>query len=612
MINTIRLSSLIAILLFSMSVFSQSDRWQQHVEYEMEIDFDVKKHQYKGKQKVNYTNNSPDILNKIFYHLYLNAFQPNSMMDMRSRLILDPDRRVGDRISKLKPNEIGYHKVLSLKQDGQDLKYHIEGTILEVTLAKSIGLGETVSLEMEFESQIPVQIRRNGRDNAEGVDYSMAQWYPKLCEYDYQGWHANPYIAREFYGVWGDFDVKINIHKKYTLGASGVLQNADNIGRGYSDRKRAKAKKGKIQWHFKAENVHDFVWAADRDFQVDSKVFHDGTKVYFVYIPGEKTTDNWKAMPNILDEALNYMNSHFGKYPYPVYSFIQGGDGGMEYPMATLITGERSIGSLIGVSVHEWMHSWYQMILGTNESLYSWMDEGFTSWGSAATMNYLRKKKLVPGDYVADPHIRSVAGYVRFANTGNDQALSTHSDHFKTNQAYGTAAYTKGAACLTQLQYIMGKEPFEIALLKYFNTWKFKHPNANDFFRIMELESGLELDWFKEYFVYSRDMADYAVGDVLTKDGKTRIDILKLEQMPMPLDVTVTFEDGTSQLFYIPIRLMRGEKQFASSVKVSVLEDWPWTNPSYSFEVDKTVQSIHIDATGHMMDRNRENNVWNK
>lgn len=605
----------IIVFLFSIGLagisFGQPDRWQQRIRYEMEIDFDVKKHQFLGKQTVVYTNNSPETLDKFFYHLYLNAFQPNSMMDVRSRTILDPSRKIMDRISKLDPDEIGYQKILSLKQNGKDLKYEVVGTILEVELTEGIAPGGSSTFEMEFESQVPVQIRRNGRDNAEGVDYSMAQWYPKVCEYDYQGWHANPYIGREFYGVWGDFDVKINIDKDYTLAAGGILVNADEIGRGYADVKKAKTKKGKIEWHFKAENVHDFLWAADSDYVIESKVFHDGTKVFFAYIPGPKTTDNWKILPDIMDEALKYMNDHYGKYPYPVYSFIQGGDGGMEYPMATLITGERSIGSLVGVSVHEWMHSWYQMILGTNESLYSWMDEGFTSWASAATMNHLRAKKLIPGEFTPNPHISSVEGYVRFANTGRDEALSIHSDHFKTNSAYGKAAYTKGAVCLSQLQYIMGKDVFESALIKYYDTWKFKHPNANDFFRIMELESGLELDWFKEYFVYTRDIADYGVAEVVEMGGKTQIDLMKLQQMPMPLDVKVSFEDGTSELYHIPIRLMRGEKQFTKK-KVKVLEDWPWTHPLYSFEVNKAVKGVEIDPSRMMMDKNRENNIWTK
>ena len=197
---------LIAVTLIhalSIESFAQPYRWQQHIQYEMQIDFETKSHQFKGEQKVVYTNNSPETLHKFFYHLYFNAFQPGSMMDVRSRSIIDPDRRVTDRISKLKEDEIGYHKIVRLAQDGEEVNYHTEGTILEVQLAAPIGPGESATFEMTFESQVPLQIRRSGRDNAEGIDYSMSQWYPKVCEYDYQGWHANPYVGREFHGVWG-------------------------------------------------------------------------------------------------------------------------------------------------------------------------------------------------------------------------------------------------------------------------------------------------------------------------------------------------------------------------------------------------------------------------
>ena len=190
---------------------------------------DVNTHQFKGHQLLDYTNNSPDTLLRVFYHLYFNAFQPGSMMDVRSRTITDPDGRIMDRISKLGPDEIGYLKVSTLEQDGIPLSFNITGTILEVELAKPLLPNATVRFDMQFQGQVPVQIRRSGRDNAEGVAYSMSQWYPKISEYDYRGWHANPYVGREFYGVWGDFEVKLHIDKDYTVAASGYLQNPQAI-----------------------------------------------------------------------------------------------------------------------------------------------------------------------------------------------------------------------------------------------------------------------------------------------------------------------------------------------------------------------------------------------
>ncbi len=167
----------------------------------MEVRLDVKTHKVAGTQKLTYYNNSKDTLRRVYYHLYFNAFQPGSMMDVRSRNIPDPDRRVGDRISKLKADEIGYQHVQSLKQDGKDLTYKIDGTILEVTLAKPILPGTKTVFDMKYESQVPLQVRRSGRNNKEGIAYSMTQWYPKMAEYDHQGWHAYPYVAREFHGV---------------------------------------------------------------------------------------------------------------------------------------------------------------------------------------------------------------------------------------------------------------------------------------------------------------------------------------------------------------------------------------------------------------------------
>ena len=224
---------------------AKSTYWQQHVDYKMEIDMDVNNYQYQGKQTLVYTNNSPDVLNKVFYHLFFNAFQPGSEMDARLQSIIDPDGRMVDRsgtkenpivesrISKLKPNEIGYLKVSSLKQNGSPVQYEVAGTVLEVTLNQPIQPSSKVTFDMVFDGQLPVHIRRAGRNSEDGVAMSMAQWYPKLAEYDFEGWHADPYIGREFHGVWGDFDVKLTIDKNYIVGGTGYLQNPNEIGHGY-------------------------------------------------------------------------------------------------------------------------------------------------------------------------------------------------------------------------------------------------------------------------------------------------------------------------------------------------------------------------------------------
>ncbi len=600
-------------------LYAQPERWQQRVQYEMAIDMDVKNHQYHGIQHLVYTNNSPDTLDHLFYHLYFNAFQPNSMMDVRSRTLEDADPRVADRIQNLKPEEQGWIKVRSLRLNSKNVSFETNGTILEVPLTEPIPPNATVVLDMDWDAQSPIQIRRSGRDNREGVAYSMAQWYPKLCEYDYQGWHSNPYIAREFYGVWGDFDVKITIDKKYVVAAGAYLQNPETVGFGYEQPgQMVKQPVGdKLTYHFKSENVHDFVWAADPDFTHTKLLAEDGSLMHFFWKKGKGYDTQWEKLPAIMNRARSIMNAHFGKYPYKEYYFIQGGDGGMEYPLATLITGNRPINSLVGVAVHEQLHSWYQMIMGSNESLYAWMDEGFTSYAENIVENELAKEGLLPGrKYSDNPHVDTYRGYVALATSEKEEPMTTHADHYQSNYAYSLDAYVKGAVFLSQLEYVIGTENVAKGLLRYFNTWKFKHPNPNDITRVMEKQSGLELDWYKEDWVNTLNTIDYSVKAVEAEGRKTtKVTIERLGKMAMPLDVLVTYSDGDQELFYAPLESMRGEKPASGKIKRTVLPDHRWVDAEYSFEIpEKTrkIAKIEIDPADLMADIAPENNVWEK
>ena len=198
----------------------------------------------------------------------------------------------------MSPEEIGYLKAISLKQDGVAVKYALEGTVMVVALAKPITPGSSSTLQMSFEGQVPLQIRRSGRNNKEGVALSMSQWYPKMAEYDFEGWHADPYIAREFHGVWGDFDVKITIDKNYVLGGTGYLQNPNEIGHGYeTPGTKVKRIKGKnATWHFKAPMVHDFMWAADPDYIHDTLAMENGPTLHFYYKNNPEIIENWKKL----------------------------------------------------------------------------------------------------------------------------------------------------------------------------------------------------------------------------------------------------------------------------------------------------------------------------
>ncbi len=627
-------------LLSAINAIAQPERWQQAVKYTINVEVDTLTNRFAGKEKLEYTNNSTDKLDKVFYHLYWNAFQPNSSMDVRSRELgkivnngrQDWDGRVKDRILNLKEDERGYQQIVSLKMNGVAQPFTYHETILEVNLQKPILPKSTVVFEIEFNAQVPLQVRRSGRDNPQtGVKYSMSQWYPKMCEYDYEGWHPTPYIAREFYGVWGDFDVSITIDQSYKLGGTGVLVNAAEIGWGYdkpgTELKTISAKK-RI-WHFKGQKIHDFVWAADPDYKHLVRKITNGPTIHVLYNdkPGNLQNDAaWEKVGEAALAVLPFIEKNFGKYPYPQYSFIQGGDGGMEYPMATLISGPS-----LGTVFHEWMHSWYQMMLGTNESLYAWMDEGFASYAEDLVSAFYYKrpsiteykdalkdnpaneglKKLVAA--LPENHAGSYDSYFSLVKSGLEEPMTTHADHYNTNFAYSTDAYSKGEVFMEQLGYIIGDAARDKTLLEYYKIWKYKHPNPTDFMRVCEKVSGLQLDWYKMYWINTTKTINYSIDSLWEENNMTKIRLRRIGQMPMPIDLGITFKDAHTEMHSIPLDLMFGAKQKENDDQKWIVEqEWHWTSPTYILSIQSRLVDIikvEIDPSKRMADVDRKNNL---
>lgn len=638
-----RISLLIIMLITGINTFTQPDRWQQKISYNINVDMEVNTNRLSGMEKIEYWNNSPDTLSRIFFHTYWNAFQPNSMMDVRSRnlgktpigldkdgnLKYDWDDRVRDRISQLKENEIGYQQIQFVKLNGKPQQLIEHETIVEIRLDNPIPPKSKVNLEVAFKAQVPVQIRRSGRDNSEGIRYSMSQWYPKIAEYDYQGWNANPYIGREFYGVWGDYTVNITIDKNYIVAGTGVLQNANEIGYGYEDKgiKIKPSTDKTLTWKFTGQNIHDFVWAADPQYKHLSKKVTGGPTLHVFYKVKDASVDSaWNNVLWLAEKILPHIEKLYGKYPYPQYSFIQGGDGGMEYAMATLLKGP----GLEGI-VHEWLHSWYQHILGTNESLHSWMDEGFTTFAETETIAYYLKNFAPQSPYLSKHskqelaqqlqddltkrplhHAENYGNYFSLVKSGREESLTTHADHFNTNYAYRLASYVKGSVFLSQLGYIISDSLRDKVLLAYYDQWKFKHPNPNDFIRIAESLSNMELDWYKEYWIYSTKTIDYGLGSIDEQAGKAVVSLKRIGLMPMPVEVLVTYKDGTEELHYIPLNLMYGQKPNEETALNRIIHaEWKWTHPDYKFSLSRGVagiKAIEIDPSRRMADINRINN----
>ena len=609
-------TALFALTLLVANAQKHPDYWQQRIDYTMDVSMNVEDFTYKGRSTVQYTNHSPDTLTRVFFHLYFNAFRPGSDMDARLQSISDPDNRMvtenkESRISVLSEDEMGYLRVTQITQNqGAPLKASHEETILVVDLQTPLLPQSSTTLNLDFEGQVPLQIRRSGRNSEEGVALSMSQWYPKMVEYDHEGWHDYPYIAREFHGVWGDFDVKLTLDKSYTVAATGYLQNADEIGHGYSDQEvRIRKNQKNLTWHFKADNVHDFMWAADPEYVHDRLVTADDVTLHFFYKNKPELAENWKNLQPKTEEAMNFFNEHVGNYPYKQYSVVQGGDGGMEYAMATLITGDRPFPSLVGVMVHELAHSWFQHVLATNEGKHSWMDEGFTSYISSLCMNSLM------GRNQEHPYAGSYRGYYALVESKMEEPQTTHSDRYDKNFAYSIAAYSKGSVFLAQLGYIIGKDALAKTLKRYYADYQFTHPTPNDFIRTAEKVSGAHLGWYLNDFTKTTKTIDYAIELVKPGSSGASIELKRIGGIGMPIDLVVSLNDGSQHHYYIPLTEMRAEKPNEHELSRTVLSDWSWAQQRYTFEVAhplENIKTIAIDPSTRMADIDQSNNVFSQ
>ncbi len=600
-------------LFFGLLSAQQGAYYQQYAKYKMDIDVDASQFTYKGTQSLTYTNNSPDELDVVYFNLYWNAFKSGSMMDQRvqnqgkngdSRL----QRGGVSRLASIPKEQEGAQNIHWIKQNGKDLKFEIQGTVMKVYLATPIKPNSNTTFTMEWDANIPMQIRRAGRNNAEGIDMTMTQWYPKIAEYDYDGWATFDYVGREFHAPFADFEVNITIDKDYVIGAGGTLQNPLEV-KGYSDNANVKFdNQNKATWKWTAKNMLDFAWAADRDYTVDSFTVIDGPKVYYVYQKSDKTKF-WEESKPYISKYFQLMNTHFGRYVYPSYAFIQGGDGGMEYGMCTMILGEASsLEGLLGLMAHEGSHSWFQQILATNESMKPWMDEGFTSYAEAWVMQQL----LPPAKPQANPFVGTINNYVRFVKTGLEEPAVWLGDHHDNGTAYTFSTYIKGELFLVQLGYIMGEENLSKTMLEYYNQWKLKHPTERDFLHIAQKISGMDLKWFQNYWINTTKTIDYTIKKVDYAADSTTITLENKGGVPMPIDFSLLLKDNTVVNYQIPLSLTHTWKSKDIYGDFKTLAYWPWTQKEYTFTVPYSkaqLSALGIDFSQRLADVNQNDNI---
>ena len=606
---------LLTIVFSAISIFSFSQQnayYQQSAKYKMDIDIDAQNFTYQGNQTLTYINNSPDELKVVYFHLYWNAFKPNSMMDQR----VQSQGKNGDsrlqtngvsRLASIPKEEEGAQNIHWIKQNGKDLKFEIQETIMKVELNTPIKPNSSTTFTMEWDAVIPQQIRRSGRNNREGIDMSMTQWYPKIAEYDYDGWATFDYIGREFHAPFADFEVNIKIDKGYIIGAGGTLENPLEV-KGYDQNANIKSdSKNKATWKWTAKNILDFAFAADRDYTVESFTILDGPKIYYVYQKSEKT-QLWEESKPYVTKFFQLMNATLGRYAYPSYAFIQGGDGGMEYGMCTLMLGEgRTLEGLVGLVVHEGGHSWNQQMLAYNESVRPWMDEGFTSYYDDLIMHQL----FPPKEPVANPFVNSIKSYVNFTKTGKEEPAVWLADHHDGGNAYSIASYVKGEVFLVQLGYIVGEQNLSLIMKEFFNQWKMKHPTERDLLHIAQKTSGMDLKWFQHYWINTTKTIDYAIKNVKYEANSTTITLENKGSIPMPIDFSILTKDKKVVNYQIPMSMTHVWKSKDIYGDFNTLDYWKWTQKEYTFTIPynkSQISALGIDFSQRLADVNPEDN----
>ncbi len=579
---------------------------------------DVARHSYTGRQRLVYYNNSPDTLAEVYYHLYYEAFKPGSMMDVRDR----SSQGGGLRINRLPAELQGSVRIDSMWQEGALLSWNVEQTILHAVLARPLAPGDSTVLELRWGTQVPYLTRRGGWMSREGVEYSMSQWYPKMCEYDENGWHNDEYVAREFYGVYGTFDVAITIPAKYVLGGTGVVTNPEEVGCGYelTDADTLilppdATPIGNKTWRFHAENVHDFAWVADPDY------VHMIRRAGGVTIHALVTTNYagaWRYVPQWTEELMAYYGGRFGAYAWPQFTVAMAGDGGMEYPQLIMITGNRTQTSLAGVIAHELGHQWYYGMIGNNETQEAWLDEGFTQYLTDEAARDVLGTQLGPNPYTGLDRVVYPWNRKRWANTegaydlaisGYDEPLSTFHDWFREPSTAGLV-YSRGEAVLRMVQYMLGDSLFDAAMHHYYDRWRFHHPYVRDFEHAIEEASGMRLDWFFSQWVGRTKLCDYAIDDLRSEPAAggyaTTLALSNRNEAVMPLDLLLTFDDGTTASANIPVEPWRKPGMDY------ILPRWPWVAPTYTttFTTPRRVVSAVIDTSTLLFDIDRTNNSY--
>lgn len=577
--------------------------WQQRADYRIAATLDPVKNELRGRETIHYVNHSPDALPYLWLFVEQNLCEPNSITNQLNQ---PPLAFLGTSFDFSCQGFNSAPKLESLTIAGREAKRTRFGTTLRVDLATPLASGAALDIEAVWHFNVPPQA--GGRMGHDGPLYEMAQWYPRLAVYDdVKGWNHEPYIgAGEFYLEYGDFDVTLTVPNEDIVAATGELQNPEQVLTAAQRQRLALARRSDTaiaiiradeagdaaktrppaarSWHFTARNVRDFAFAAGPGLRWDASGYA-GILIEDLYRP---KADKWREVNRMGREAIKYYSEQWFRYPYSHATTVEGPVEGMEYPMLTFTPNSPTREDQQWVIAHEFGHEWFPMVVGSNERLYPWMDEGFNTFIDLANA----AKYFAGTPYGDSIEVHPLHLYAEHAVPGNEQPLIEKPVDVR-DLFWG--GYQKPALMLQMLRYeVLGKDRFDAAFREYIRTWAFKHPTPSDFFRLMRDQSGMELDWFWRDWVFTTARLDQAVDSVARgTDGVTSIHLRNRGSMVMPAELSIGFEDGTASTVRLPVEMWNLGDRFI-----------------YRVTGTKPVRSVEIDPRRALPDIDRTNNRW--
>ena len=597
--------------------------WQNRADYTINAELNEQTHIITSTVKITYTNNSPDNLDFLWVQLDQNKFKADS----RGTAV----QNIGG--SRNRGNATTGYEIKSVKSLGKDIKYIIDDSRMQLRLDAPLKpKGSKIEVEIDYSFTIPEYgSDRMGRFKAEkGWVYSVAQWFPRMAVYDdIKGWNVEPYLGSgEFYLEYGNLDYQITTSNKIVVLGSGALQNAaqcytpEQVARWEkaknSDTKveiikadevgsaRPAGTNGKITWHFKIENARDAAFGASEAFLVDACRINLpsgkkslATSGYPKESLGEGGSEKagWERSVEFSKAAIEYYSNWLFEFPYASANNCASICGGMEYPGLNFCKWNDKGESLWGVTDHEFGHNWFPMIVGSNERLYPWMDEGFNTFiNHYSTMNFNKQEFFNPAGFalsnVRNPQLQ---GYViKFPNR---ESIATYPDIVQDQQLGVTAYFKPGLGLWLLREYVLGNDRFDYAFRSYIRHWAFKHPQPEDFFNSMNNAAGEELNWFWKEWFYGTGTLDQSVEKVkYTRDDPAQGGIITIKnngQVIMPVVADVTEEGGNVVRVKLPVEI------------------WQKTN-SKDFKVSTTnkIVKVQLDPERKLPDVDGKNDTW--